>query len=167
MITALMKQAVIALNEGKRVGDVAILCKTSTAQIKKWTEMPEFKKERYLDMTERFGSLAGEALETLRQVMNDKDARGADRIKASTEILNRAGFIVQQSVNFTITDTERSGEFKIPVEELLAMREENKKVLEMYRNMHDVTPTEQFQIAEDFTRDELQGEVEGEENERD
>lgn len=163
MITTLMKQAVIALNEGKRVADVAALCKTSTAQVKKWTEMPEFKKERYLDMTERFGSLAGEALETLRQVMNDKDARGADRIKASTEILNRAGFIVQQSVNFTITDTERSGEFKMSLEEIQSMREDIKRLTES----RDITPEEQFQIAEDFTREKLEDEVEGEENERD
>jgi len=156
MITTLMKQAVIALNEGKRVGEVADICKTSTAQIKKWTEMPEFKKERYLDMTERFGSLAGEALETLRQVMNDKDARGADRIKASTEILNRAGFIVQQSVNFTITDTERSGEFKMSLEEIQSMREDIKRLTES----RDITPEEQFQIAEDFTREKLEEEAE-------
>lgn len=156
MITTLMKQAVIALNEGKRVGEVADICKTSTAQIKKWTEMPEFKKERYLDMTERFGSLAGEALETLRQVMNDKDARGADRIKASTEILNRAGFIVQQSVNFTITDTERSGEYRMSLEEIRAMQEDIRKLTDSI----DITPEQQFQIAEDFTREKLEEEAE-------
>ena len=156
MITTLMKQAVIALNEGKRVADVAALCKTSTAQVKKWTEMPEFKKERYLDMTERFGSLAGEALETLRQVMNDKDARGADRIKASTEILNRAGFIVQQSVNFTITDTERSGEYRMSLEEIRAMQEDIRKLTDSI----DITPEQQFQISEDFTREKLEEEAE-------
>lgn len=164
MITNNMKIAVIALNDGTRVADVATLCGTSTAQIKKWTELSEFKKERYLDMTERFGNLAGEALNTLREVMNNTDARGADRIKASTEILNRAGFIVQQSVNFTITDTERSGEFKMSLEEIQSMRDEVKQLL----TMRDVTPVEEMlQIEEDIEREELIEEVEesdGEDN---
>lgn len=151
MISPNQKLAVVALNDGVRIADVAVVCKVSPAQIKRWCEDPQFKKERYMDMSERFGNFAGEALETLHEIMKDKDARGADRLKAATEILNRAGFVVQQQVNFTLSERERSGEFNYSPEELKKLQADLDTVL----SMRDITPEEQLQITEDVERDML------------
>jgi hypothetical protein len=103
-LTDNQKLAVQLLNDGRRVGEVANATGLSVAQIKRWGMDKAFMQERYADMTMRFGEASPRAMNVLIEIMEDKEARTADRIKASVEILDRSGFAVRKDVAVNITD---------------------------------------------------------------
>ena len=117
--------------------------------VRQWRRDPSFLRERYVDMCLRFGELGKEAIDTLRDVMNNKDGRGADRIKAATEILDRAGFVIQREVKISVTDNSGNNDMsKLTPQEIRIMLsevQETRRLMEI-EAAKDVTPKDILQI---------------------
>lgn len=151
-MTEQQKLAVVLLNDGYKVRDVSQQIKIPYVVLRKWLGEPWFTRERYIDMSMRFSESVPRAMAVLIEVMEDVENKGSERIKAATEILDRAGFIVQRDVKLSLGEqsADRGGVFKMSVDELKEQWEKVNDVLKMI----DVTPDEQLEIASEiFTED--------------
>lgn len=131
--------AIKFLCDGYKVQDISKQIGISVAQLRQWNKEPAFLKDRYVEMQLRMGEMAQEALETLREVMNDKEARAGDRVKAAAEVLDRSGFVVNKQIDMSINTTEAGNALKnMSDSDIMRLLSQ----LEKQGNAIDVTPEE-------------------------
>lgn len=139
--------AIKLMNDGYKDKQISEKLEIPMNLVRQWRRDPVFLRERYVDMCLRFGELSNDAVSTLKEVMNNKDARGADRIKAATEILDRAGFVVQKEVKVSLGDSRQANEniARLSSEEIKLMLAEVKEAKETLKigSAKDVTPDEE------------------------
>ncbi len=62
-------------------------------------KVEEIKSQMAEDLRNRMSREASSAFDVLIRIMNDEEARDADKIKCAVEVLDRAGFITENKVN--------------------------------------------------------------------
>ena len=62
-------------------------------------KVDELKGQIAQEVRDKFATEVSRAFDVLSAVMNDPEAKDADRIKCATEILDRAGFVTENKVN--------------------------------------------------------------------
>lgn len=62
-------------------------------------KVAEVKSQMAEDLRNKMSAEASSAFEVLTGIMNNEDAKDADRIKCAVEVLDRAGFITESKVN--------------------------------------------------------------------
>lgn len=103
------KVAIRMLNEGHKITEVAEVLGITKYQVEKWLEDPWFRREQYLDMRSIMQESVPMAVRTLLAISKGEveECRAADRLKASLEILDRAGYSVRKELEVTVTDTRK------------------------------------------------------------
>lgn len=92
------------LLEGRSVAEVATLAGVSPTAVYKWRKERTFAERleaaqatRLTIARDRFQSLAGRALDVMAEILEDVNAPTAVRLKAATEICDRAGITSKQA----------------------------------------------------------------------
>jgi hypothetical protein len=90
------RRAIVALLTEKDVRAAAAVSSVSETQLRRWLELPEFKAELQAASKQaidtailRLSELSGQAVETLREVMTDKEASAGTRVQAANIALAR------------------------------------------------------------------------------
>lgn len=90
------RRAIAALLTERDIRAAALKCEVSERVLYRWLELPEFKTELRAASKQaidtailRLSELSGQAVETLREVMTDKEASAGTRVQAANIALAR------------------------------------------------------------------------------
>ena len=90
------RRAIAALLTERDIRGAALKCEVSERVLYRWLELPEFKAELRAASKQsidtailRLSELSGQAVDTLREVMTDKEAAAGTRVQAANIALSR------------------------------------------------------------------------------
>lgn len=131
--TALRQRARELLLEGKTALEVAKLIEAAPSTIYKWRNQPEFarrlseaQENRLTLAADKLKSGVGIAIDTLIEIAGDDCQPGATRVKASCEILDRAG-VTSKAAPATVMIDRRSAPTPDEMAEALRYMESQRK----------------------------------------
>lgn len=85
-------QAIELLAKGLQQKQVASMVGVDENTVYRWCKREDFRRLRDEKIKELFKDFSASALATAVEIMNDSSQRASDRLKASFDILDRAGY---------------------------------------------------------------------------